>query len=155
MNWEAIAAIWEMLGAIAVLATLVYLAAQIRQNSRFVQAATFHSTTRARNEFNFAVATTPELSALLARARDDNTSFDAEEQQRFNSLMWGLFNLFEDSLIQRANGLLTRETWESTRWAMADMLSSPAIRDWVQRNRPGLTPALQEEIAILISGADD
>ncbi len=98
---------------------------------------------------------TPELSALLVRARDDSTSFDAEERQRFNSLMWGLFNLFEDSFIQRTNGLLTRESWESTRWAMADMLSSPGVRDWVQRNRPGLTPALQEEIAILISGTDD
>ncbi len=155
MNWEAIGAIGEILGAIAVLVTLVYLAAQIRQNSRFVRAATYHSTSRARNEFNFAVAMTPELSALLVRARDDSTSFDAEERQRFNSLMWGFFNLFEDSLMQRTNGLLTRESWESTRWAMADMLSSPGVRDWVQRNRPGLTPALQEEIAILISGADD
>ncbi len=155
MNWEAIGAIGEILGAIAVLVTLVYLAAQIRQNSRFVKAATYHSTSRARNEFNFAVATTPELSALLVRARDDSTSFDAEERQRFNSLMWGLFNLFEDSLIQRTNGLLTRESWESTRWAMADMLSSPGVRDWVQRNRPGLTPALQEEIASLVSRAED
>ncbi len=155
MNWEAIGAIGEILGAIAVLVTLVYLAAQIRQNSRFVKAATYHSTSRARNEFNFAVATTPELSALLARARDDNTSFDAEERQRFNSLMWGLFNLFEDSLVQHENGLLTPESWESTRWAMADMLSSPAIRDWVQRNRSGLTPTLQEEIVSLVSGAED
>ena len=74
MNWEAIGAIGEILGAIAVLVTLVYLAAQIRQNSRFVKAATYHSTSRARNEFNFAVAMTPELSALLVRARDDSTS---------------------------------------------------------------------------------
>jgi hypothetical protein len=155
MNWEAIGAIGEILGAIAVLVTLVYLAAQIRQNSQFVKAATYHSTFRARNEFNFAVAMTPELSALLVRARDDSTSFDAVERQRFNSLMWGLFNLFEDSLIQRANGLLTRETWESTRWAMADMLSSPGVRDWVQRNRLGLTPALQEEIASLVSEAEN
>ena len=116
MNWEAIGAIGEILGAIAVLVTLVYLAAQIRQNSRFVRAATYHSTSRARNEFNFAVATTPELSALLVRARDDSTSFDAEERQRFNSLMWGFWNLFEDSFFQRANGLLTRESWQSARW---------------------------------------
>ncbi len=88
MNWEAIGAIGEILGAIAVLATLVYLAAQIRQNSRFVQAATYHSTSRARNEFNFAVATTPELSALLIRAGDKSTTLDAEEQQRFDALMW-------------------------------------------------------------------
>jgi hypothetical protein len=34
MNWEAIGAIGEVGGAIAVVATLLYLAAQIRQNKR-------------------------------------------------------------------------------------------------------------------------
>ncbi len=33
MNWEAIGAVGEILGALAVLVTLVYLAAQIRQNT--------------------------------------------------------------------------------------------------------------------------
>jgi len=36
MNWEAIGAIAEMLGSIGVLATLIYLAIQIRVNSREV-----------------------------------------------------------------------------------------------------------------------
>ena len=37
MNWEAIGAIGEVLGAAAVVATLGYLAVQIRQNSRAVK----------------------------------------------------------------------------------------------------------------------
>ena len=39
MNWEAIGAVGETVGALAVLLTLVYLAMQIRQNTRSVQAA--------------------------------------------------------------------------------------------------------------------
>lgn len=155
MNWEAIGAIGEILGAMAVLATLLYLAAQIRQNSRFVQAATYHSTTRARNDFNFAVATTPDLSALLMRAGDKGVTLDAEEQQRFDAVMWGLFNLFEDSFVQRTHGLLTRESWELTRWAMAGQLTSSAARDWMQRNRPGLSAALQDEITRLIAQTEE
>ena len=155
MNWEAIGAVGEILGAIAVLVTLLYLAAQIRQNSQFVKAATYHSTMRARNEFNFAVATTPELSALLIRAGDKGITLDADERQRFNSLMWGFFNLFEDSVVQHDNGLLTPETWEPTRWAMADMLKSSGVRDWVSRNRAGLTAALQAEITSLIAPTED
>jgi type III secretory pathway lipoprotein EscJ len=34
MNWEAIGAIGEWVGAVAVLATLIYLAVQIKQNTR-------------------------------------------------------------------------------------------------------------------------
>lgn len=33
MNWEAIGAVGEALGSIAVLVTLIYLAIQIRQNT--------------------------------------------------------------------------------------------------------------------------
>ena len=155
MNWEAVGAIGEILGAIAVIVTLVYLAAQIRQNSRFVKAATYHSTVRARNEFNFAVATTPELSALLLRARDESITLDADERQRFNSLMWGLFNLLEDSIVQRENGLLTPESWESTRWSAAGLLKSSGVRDWANRNSAGFTPALRAEIASLIKPTED
>jgi len=34
MNWEALGAIGEIVGAVAVVVTLVYLAVQIRQNTR-------------------------------------------------------------------------------------------------------------------------
>ena len=37
MNWDAVGAIAELLGALATVATLAYLAVQIRQNSRSVQ----------------------------------------------------------------------------------------------------------------------
>jgi heme/copper-type cytochrome/quinol oxidase subunit 1 len=40
MNWEAIAAIGELIGAVAVVVTLIYLAAQIRHNTKTTKAAT-------------------------------------------------------------------------------------------------------------------
>jgi hypothetical protein len=39
MNWEAIGAVGEIVGAVAVILTLIYLAAQIRQNTNSVRAA--------------------------------------------------------------------------------------------------------------------
>ena len=40
MNWEAISAIGEILGAAGVIITLAYLAAQIRQNTKVSRGAT-------------------------------------------------------------------------------------------------------------------
>ena len=42
MNWEAIGAVGELLGAIGVIVTLGYLAVQIRQNTRATGASTVH-----------------------------------------------------------------------------------------------------------------
>ena len=46
MNWEAIGAIGEIVGAIAVVATLGYLATQIRQNTRSVRASAYQAAQR-------------------------------------------------------------------------------------------------------------
>ena len=37
MNWDAFGALAELLGAIGVVASLIYLATQVRQNSRHVR----------------------------------------------------------------------------------------------------------------------
>jgi len=42
MNWEAAGAIGEIVGSIAVLITLIYLAIQVRQNTRHVRAQMGH-----------------------------------------------------------------------------------------------------------------
>ena len=155
MNWDAIGAMAELLGAVGVVASFVYLATQIRQNSRSVEAATYHSTTRARNELNLAVATSPELSALLLRAGDESATLTAEERWRFEAYMWGAINLFEDSFVQHTKGLLTLDHWRATRWAIEGMLSRPGASQWVKHNLPGFTEAFQKEIISLIARTEE
>ena len=43
MNWEALGALSELIGAIAVVLTLIYLAVQIRQNTRAIRLGTNHA----------------------------------------------------------------------------------------------------------------
>jgi hypothetical protein len=49
VNWEATGAAGEVLGAIAVLVTLIYLATQVRQSNNL---ARFNATTEIINQFN-------------------------------------------------------------------------------------------------------
>lgn len=50
MNWEAISAIGELLSAVGVIVTLIYLSTQIRQNSRALMAQGHDEKTRALRE---------------------------------------------------------------------------------------------------------
>ncbi len=63
MNWDAIGAIGEILGAIAVLGTLIYLAAQIRQNTASVTTATYESMMAGITDINLVVASNPEVAS--------------------------------------------------------------------------------------------
>ncbi len=65
MNWDAIGAIAELLGAIGVIASLVYLATQIRQNTRSVRSATYQGLigVQRQTEGNLATTARPQRSS--------------------------------------------------------------------------------------------
>ena len=110
MNWEAIGAIGEIVGALAVVITLAYLVIQIRQNTAAVATATYESTMTGFNDINVVVASNPELASLLDRGTQSPDTLSAEEITQFNFLLrcyanqwWKLLKLRE-GVCRRANG---------------------------------------------------
>ena len=59
MNWDAIGAVGEVVGAIAVIATLVYLSLQIRQQNKSQQLEVKESILEGFNRANEHLATDP------------------------------------------------------------------------------------------------
>jgi hypothetical protein len=84
VNWEAIGAVGEILGAIAVFVTLIYLASQIKQSNNL---ARFTATKDVLNQFNHLnemVATDTELRKVLAKTGDLSAD---EREQTYNFAM--------------------------------------------------------------------
>ena len=67
MNWVAIGAIGETLGATGVIVTLLYLATQLRQNTRALRAASVDSSTKIANDGRASLYADPELTAIYAK----------------------------------------------------------------------------------------
>ena len=67
LNWGAIAAVGEILGAVAVVVTLLYLSKQIRQNSRAVEVTVLRDTTDQWNHWSEFVTSSPGLAEIVAR----------------------------------------------------------------------------------------
>ena len=102
MNWEAISAIGQIVGALAVLITLIYLAIQLRQNTAAVATSTYESTMTGLNDINVVVASNPELASLLDRGCQDPETLSSKEIVQFNFILrcyanqwWKLFKLHE------------------------------------------------------------
>ena len=64
MNWEAVGAVGESLGALGVIITLVYLASQIRTQNRESRIAAVNEWTNQWNQFLVSFAEHPDLSEL-------------------------------------------------------------------------------------------
>lgn len=134
MNWDAIGAMGEILGALAVLVTLIYLAVQIRQNTSAVATATYESTMTGFNDINVVVAGNPALASILDRGCQSPDALTAGEVVQFNFLLrcysnqwWKLFKLYE-------RGSLPETEWAVFAREAAPFLDQPGCKPFCEQN---------------------
>ena len=68
MNWEMISAVGQMLGAIGVIISIIYLAAQIRNQNKESQRAAMNVLTTHWSDLNRTLVDNPDLAVLWLRA---------------------------------------------------------------------------------------
>ncbi len=95
MNWEAIGAAGEILAAIAVVVTLIYLAKQIRQNSQAVQISALRDTTEHWHRWSEVLATSPELAVIVARGNKSYRQLPESEAMRYGAYVQMFFDSAE------------------------------------------------------------
>ena len=93
MNWDAIGAIGEVVGAIAVVATLFYLAFQIRQNTRMSRAIMTKDLLLASTSAILDLASNDRLAEIWAEIRDDIDDADAARRYTFYQAFFRLYEL--------------------------------------------------------------
>ena len=67
MNWDAIVAVVELVGVIAVIASLVYLAVQVKQSTAVARAAMVHATSELWASYGQMLASDGELADIYLR----------------------------------------------------------------------------------------
>ena len=111
MNWEAIGAIGEILGALAVLVTLLYLAIQVRQNTAAVTTATYESVITGFNDVNGIVVGSSEVASILYRGTTDPSSLNDAEAVQYAFLLRCWSNPWLKLLRLHQGGALTTAEW--------------------------------------------
>ncbi|HER43773.1 MAG TPA: hypothetical protein ENO08_04875, partial [Candidatus Eisenbacteria bacterium] len=137
MTWEAVGALAELVGAAAVVVSLVYLAAQIRQSSRISGATAFLGIIDGNNEhFRFMFA--PDNAELMAKGLRGFSSLSPTERMGFESLLAGLLNQVEASFITLRAQMMSEETMENWGWWLQTrLLCYQGARDWWEEARSG------------------
>ena len=103
MSLEDLGNIGEFVGAMAVIVSLVYLAVQIRQNTRSVRTSTYQDIVRMVQEIDLLLASDPELNRIWVVGRKDPARLDDGQQQRFSTLLVIFYRNLENAYYQRQN----------------------------------------------------
>jgi hypothetical protein len=87
MDINTLAAWGEFLGGIAVVVSLVYLASQIRQNSKLLKASSASATAQTQFLIGGFLVSDPEVSRILWEGIADRASLSEADQRRFDHMM--------------------------------------------------------------------
>jgi hypothetical protein len=130
LNWEAVGAIAELLGATGVIASLVYLASQIRDTRRALRSSTYHQVRQDIHETMNSAVTAPALAGAVRAAWNGLENLSDEDAFRFVFWITGVMHSFDNCYYQYRMGMLDQERWEMHRKDLALLLQRPAVAHW-------------------------
>jgi hypothetical protein len=121
VNWDALAAVAELVGAIGVIVTIAYLALQIRQNSKLIASSLAESTRDALVETTRILASDREAARIFWCGIEDRSSLTDQERRQFDALLTLTFLGQRQAFLQ---GQI--EEASDFQW----ILGFPGVRDW-------------------------
>ena len=134
MNWDAIGAIGEIVGAIAVIVTLIYLAIQIRDSARASRSAAVTDATTAMQAFYQELGSNPKTSQLFLRALTVPDSLSRDDEFQYLMMMHSCFLGFQRSFFLAQEGTLDEGLRDSIGTAVNAVNHLPGIYlYWKQR----------------------
>ena len=148
MNWEAIGAIAELLAAMGVIATLAYLAVQIRQNTAAQTASTELQKSHSWATIHRSIAGSEALADIWEKGFDDEQSLTPHEKRRFIWMIAEYFLIAEGMHNQHNLGYVSGESWYQHQGVVIGMLHNPLIRRWWDGYTTPITPSFREFIDI-------
>ncbi len=113
MNWEAVSAVGEIIGAIAVVVTLVYLAVQVRRSTAATQAATVQLAAALDQEFLLTLGSDSVKAQLWTSYMSAPHTLPVEQAQQGHFLMGSLLRRLENIQIQKQLDTLSKHGWRS------------------------------------------
>jgi len=130
VHLETINAIAQLIAAIGVIASLFYLAAQIRQNTRSQRSIVVDSLTGSLIALLGPQANDPAQTRALTAAVEDWYGATEEDRMRSSAVLFMLFKLFENAWFQQRQGTLEPEQWQGWDLYIRAYCHRPGVETW-------------------------
>jgi hypothetical protein len=114
VNWDAIVAISQLVAAVGVILSLVFVGLQVRQNTAALQRNEHNSTMAQWSVIRMAIAGNRDVAELMTAGLDGERSMDAADQLRLEQMLaehaWASFHIWD----RTQRGVFPKGTFELT-----------------------------------------
>ena len=125
MTIQELGSLGELVGAIGVILSLVYLATQIRQNTRTVRSSSIQASNLTIGNTIALMGQTPQNADVLYRGMRSYDELSGPEQTHFLLMVAGVFVNCDAMYMNYREGVLPPEVWEREQRTLRVFLSAP------------------------------
>ncbi len=144
--------IGEFVGGLVVIASLFYLASQIRQNTRALGVAAHQDAVRSANDASRFLIQNSDLYSLLKRRAADPATLSEAELFRTDEVLHMILRNYSSVVVLERDGFLTEGDISLAFEAyLRALFASPSTREWWDQNKQFFAQSAHESIAKLFA----
>src|SRR5204863_7379350 len=135
INWEMLAAIGQLAAVCVGIPSLIYLAVQIREQTKERRQSAVNALTVQWGDLTYDLHDSAELSAIFLRGVQSFADLDPVSKLRFSAFFNRFFNHFEAMYFSHLDGILTASAWGKIERTMSDLIAYPGVQQWWEERR--------------------
>ena len=145
MQLEQLSYISEIVSAVAIVVTIVFLIVEIRRNTNESKRQFMEGATSQRSSFVRMIAADRELAGVINRGLTGSGLAD-DQWFQFNMFLYALFVEFEFNQRRFEVGEMDKDLWRAWIEAYHWWLQFPGVRNWWHREPAGYTDSFRAYI---------
>ena len=146
MTIQELGSLGEFVAAGATIATLIYLAIQIRQNSDSVRMAAEMDVSKLSAGWAALAVNNPELARIWDKAADEPTALTDDEIRQFLWFAMELLLLYEAQYHLYLKGHITEESWHAKASLFVGLIKNPIVKKWWTAGLAPLSPEFRKYV---------
>ena len=140
LTLEHIYFIGQTLAAMAVVASLIYVGLQVKQNTTATQIASAQAYVAADNEIVGLINVSPNLADILHQGANGLSELKGGDLIRFMAFHDLVFISYQSFHLQWKRGTLDEALWNIYKHAIIDLLKQKGQQDWWAKRRHWFSP---------------
>ena len=153
MNWEMLAAIGQLAAVVIGIPSLVYLAIQIREQTKERRNAAISQMAASWGELTKSLNDSAEFAAIYLRGLQSFNELDSVAKLRFSVYMGRSLRNVEGMYFYRQDGILGDSLWGEMERVMSDVLANPGTRQWWETRKHWYTDEFAAVVDQILSKA--
>jgi hypothetical protein len=132
MNWDAVSAISQLIGSVAVVLSVLYLGVQVHRSTRVARLATQDAAATALRDVTKPFMENAELERIWRVGLEDLNALSVEDRARFFHATYQFLKAFETIHFHYVYGLMDKQLWDGWHGLLRHYVAAPGIAHYLK-----------------------